>query len=368
MKRLSSTPKKDGYRMPAEYENQSGVYMLWPERTDNWRNGGKPAQEVFAKVAATIGKYEQITMLVNADQYANCRNMCPDYVRVVECSNNDSWSRDTGASFVVNDKGQRRAIDWGFNAYGGFYDGIYFPWDYDENIGQKMAELEWVDYYQKRDFKCEGGSFHVDGDGTAIVTEETLLSPGRNPNLSKDEIEEILKEYLNVEKVLWLPKGLYNDQDTNGHVDNICNFVKPGVVVLAWSDDENDPQYAISREDLAYLESVTDAKGRKLEVHKLYCPTPQIITEEESGGIDAVDGTMPRNPGDRMAASYANYLIGNGFIALPVFNDPMDQKAIDLLAELYPGRKIEPIYSREILLGGGNIHCITQQVPRGTQK
>lgn len=364
MKRLKSTPKKDGFRMPAEFEKQSGVYMLWPQRTDNWRNGGKPAQETFVKVASTIGKYEPITMLVNADQFANARNMLPDYVRVVELSNNDSWSRDTGATFVINDKGQKRAIDWGFNAYGGFYDGIYFPWDLDECIGQKMAELEWCDYYQIRDFVCEGGSFHVDGEGTAIVTEETILSPGRNPDKKKAEIEKIFKEYLNVEKVLWIPKGLYNDVDTNGHVDNICNFVKPGVVVLAWSDDKKDPQYKISREDYEYLSKQTDAKGRKLEIHKLYCPKPQLITEEESGGIDFVEGTLPRNVGDRMAASYANYLTGNGFIALPVFNDPNDEKAIALLQELYPDRVIEPIYSREILLGGGNIHCITQQVPK----
>lgn len=337
--------------------------MLWPERTDNWRNGAKPAQAAFTEVAKVISKYEPITMLVNHGQYANARNVLPSAVRVVEMSNNDSWSRDTGATFVINDKGKMRGIDWGFNAYGGFYDGIYFPWDLDEVIGKKMCELEWCDCYSNHDFVAEGGSFHVDGEGTCMVTEETLLSPGRNPGKSKKEIESILKNYLGCEKVLWLPKGLYNDVDTNGHVDNICNFVKPGVVVLAWCDDPKDPQYAISREDYEYLSKVTDAKGRKLEIHKLYCPKPQLITKEESGGIDAVEGTLPRKKGDRMAASYVNYLTGNGFIALPVFNDPMDKKAIKLLQELYPDRVIEPIYAREILLGGGDIHCITQQVP-----
>lgn len=364
MKRIKdSTPKADGFRMPGEFEKQSGVYMLWPQRTDNWRNGAKPAQEVFVKVASTIAKYEPMTMLVNRDQYANARNMLPDNVRVIELSNNDSWARDTGATFVVNKKGELRGIDWGFNAYGGFYDGIYFPWDFDECIGQKMSEIEWVDYYNARDFVCEGGAFHVDGQGTCMVTEETMLCPDRNPDMTKKQIEKKLREYLNVQKVLWLPKGLYHDVDTNGHVDNICNFVKPGVVVLAWSDDEKDPQYKICREDYKYLSSVKDARGRKLEIHKLYCPSPQYITKEESGGIDYVEGTLPRNEGDRMAASYVNYLTGNGFIALPIFNDPMDQKAIETLQELYPDRKIEPIYAREILLGGGNIHCITQQVP-----
>ena len=144
----------------------------------------------------------------------------------------------------------------------------------------------------------------------------------------------------------------------------MANFVKPGVVVLAWTDDENDPQYERSVEAYNYLTNETDAKGRKLEVHKMYTPKPILITKEESEGVDAVDGTLPREEGDRLAASYANYYTGNGFIALPVFNDPNDQKAIDLLKELYPDREIIPIYAREILLGGGNIHCITQQVPK----
>ena len=163
---------------------------------------------------------------------------------------------------------------------------------------------------------------------------------------------------------MWIPRGIYNDE-TNAHVDNKANFVRPGVVVLAWTDDESDPQYERSVEAYNYLASETDAKGRKLEIHKLYTPKPILITKEESEGVDAVDGTLPRQEGDRLAASYANYYTGNGFIALPVFNDPNDQKAIDLLQSLYPDRKIETIYAREILLGGGNIHCITQQLPAG---
>ena len=364
MKRIKdSTPLHDGYRMPGEFELQDGVYMLWPQRTDNWRNGAKPAQEVFAQVAKTIAKYEKMTVLVNHSQYANARNMLDDKVRLIEMSNNDSWVRDSGATFLVNKKRQMRGIDWGFNAYGGLVEGIYFPWDLDECIGQKMSEIEGVDYYQIRDFICEGGSFHVDGKGTCITTEECLLAPDRNPSMTKKQIEKTLKNYLNVEKVLWLPKGLYNDADTNGHVDNICNFVKPGEVVLAWCDDEKDPQYKISREAYDYLSKQKDARGKKLKIHKLYCPSPQYITAEESGGVDYVEGSIPRRAGDRMAASYVNYLTGNGFIALPIFNDPMDEKAIELLQKLYPDRKIEPIYAREILLGGGNIHCITQQVP-----
>lgn len=367
MKRIESTPKKDGFRMPGEFEHHDGCYMIWPERPDNWRLGAKPAQEVFTEVANTIGEYEPMTVIVSKAQYSNARNMLKDYVRVVEMANDDSWVRDCGATFVINDKGEVRGVDWTFNAWGGLVDGLYFPWDSDDKIAQKMCELERVDSYRVDNFVLEGGSIHVDGEGTVMVTEECLLSEGRNPHMTKEEIGNKLCEYLNCEKVLWIPRGIYNDE-TNGHVDNMCNFVRPGVVALAWTDDENDPQYERSVEAYKYLENETDAKGRKLEIHKIYTPSPILITEEESKGVDAVDGTLPRLPGDRLAASYVNYYTGNGFIALPIFNDPADEKAIAKLKELYPDREIRPIYAREILLGGGNIHCITQQLPSGKQK
>ena len=364
MKRLDTTPKHDGFRMPGEFEKHAGTYIIWPERPDNWRLGAKPAQEVFVKVAEVIGKYEPVTMVVSKAQYSNARGILPDYVRVVEMSNDDAWIRDCGATFVVNKKGIVRGVDWTFNSWGGLVDGLYFPWDQDDKIAMKMCELERVDRYRLDDFVLEGGSIHVDGEGTLMVTEECLLSKGRNPQMSKRKIEKILCEYLNCKKVLWIPRGIYNDE-TNGHVDNMCNFVKPGVVVLAWTEDKNDPQYERSLEAYNYLSKQTDAKGRKLKIHKLLTPSPILITKEESLGVDAVDGTLPRQEGDRMAASYVNYYTGNGFIALPVFNDPNDELAIKKLQELYPDRVIEPIYDREILLGGGNIHCITQQLPAG---
>ena len=279
-------------------------------------------------------------------------------------SNDDSWCRDSGATFVINDKGEVRGVDWAFNAWGGLVDGLYFPWDQDDKVAQKMCELERVDSYRLDNFVLEGGSIHVDGEGTVMATEETLLSEGRNSHMTKEEIEKTLLEYLNCEKMLWIPRGIYNDE-TNGHVDNMCNFVKPGVVLLAWTDDENDPQYERSKEAYDYLSSVTDAKGRKLEIHKMHVPSPILITKAESLGVDAIDGTLPRQEGDRLAASYVNYYTGNGFVAVPVFNDPKDQDAVNLLQKLYPDRVIEPIYAREILLGGGNIHCITQQLPSG---
>ncbi len=232
-----------------------------------------------------------------------------------------------------------RAVDWTFNAWGGLEDGLYFPWDKDDRVAQKMAEQEHTDRYRLDDFVLEGGSIHVDGEGTLITTEECLLSKGRNPQLSREQIEEVLKQHLNLEKVIWLKNGIYLDE-TNGHVDNIANFVKPGVVALAWTDDKSDPQYKISKENLEILENATDAKGRKLKVVKLYVPKPVTITKEESEGVDAVDGTLPRTEGERLAASYVNYYTANGGIVFPTFGDPNDEKAKETLAELYPDRKI----------------------------
>ena len=161
---------------------------------------------------------------------------------------------------------------------------------------------------------------------------------------------------------MWIPYGIYNDE-TNGHVDNIIHYVAPGKVVLAWTEDENDPQYEICQKAFEVLNNETDAKGRKLEIVKLMLPANILITKEESEGVDAVDGTLPRNEGDRLAASYANFYIANGAVVLPVFNDPNDEKAIETLKSVFPDREVVAIYAREILLGGGNIHCITQQQP-----
>ena len=265
---------------------------------------------------------------------------------------------------VINGKGDIRAVDWGFNGYGGMTDGIYYPWDFDDYVGAKMANIEKTDRYVPEDFVLEGGSIHTDGEGTLLVTEETQLSEGRNPGKSKEEIEAILKEYTGAEKVLWLPYGVYKDEDTNGHVDNICQFVAPGKVVLAWEDNPNDPQHERSQVDYDYLMNETDAKGRKIEIVKIHVPNVITITKEESEGVDVVEGTFPRNEGDRLPASYINYYNCNGAIILPVFNDPHDEEAVRTLQKLFPDRVIETVYAREILLGGGNIHCITQQVPK----
>jgi agmatine deiminase len=360
---LSSTPREDGFAMPAEFSPHAGTWMLWPQRPDNWRLGGKPAQMAFVTVASAIAKFEPVSMGVNPDQFSNARQMLPPEIRVVELSNNDAWLRDCGPTFVTDGKGGVRGVDWIFNAWGGLYNGLYFPWDMDEAVAGKVLEIEQLDRY-KALFVLEGGSINVDGERACITTEECLLSPGRNPDLSKDEIEAYLKDYLNVDKVLWIPRGVYNDE-TSGHVDNLACFIKPGVIALTWTNDLHDPQYERSVEAYDYLMSVTDAKGRRLSVHKIHQPSPILITAEEAEGVDPVHGTFPRKTGDRLAASYINFYFCNGGVIVPFFSDPHDSAAMEMIQSLVPERRVVGIPAREILLGGGNIHCITQQQPLG---
>jgi agmatine deiminase len=360
---LATTPRQDGFRMPAEWEPHVGCWMLWPERSDNWRSGAKPAQHAFAAVAAAIAQGEPVTVCASPAQYLIAREMLDPSVRLVEMTSNDSWIRDCGPTFVVNDAGQVRGIDWKFNAWGGLAGGLYFPWDQDDLVGEKVIELERDDRYAP-DFVLEGGSIDVDGQGTLLTTEECLLNPNRNPDKSRAEIEQSLRDYLNLEKILWLEKGVYLDE-TSGHTDNFCRFVAPGEVVLTWTEDRSDPQYAISAGALERLQKMTDARGRSLKVHKLIAPKPILITAEEAAGVDKVAGTLPRQAGNRLAASYVNFYIANEVIVMPRFDDPADGPAQEALARLFPTRRIVTVPGREILLGGGNIHCITQQEPLG---
>ncbi len=360
---LNSIPQEDGFRMPGEFEPHRGCWMLWPRRGDTWRLGAKPAQAAFVEVAAAITEFEPVFIGADPDQWENARAMLPDAVRVVEITSDDAWMRDVGPTFVVAGNHQIRGIDWQFNAWGGLNGGIYFPWAQDSLVAGKVLEIEGVDRY-RAPLVMEGGSLHVDGEGTLITTEECLLNANRNPHLAREAIETCLRDYLNIQKVIWVDKGVYMDE-TDGHVDNLCCFTAPGEILLTWTEDTDDPQYKISRKAFDLLSSATDAKGRSLTVHKIHQPAPMTITPEECSGLDISETAKPRMAGDRLAASYVNFYIANGGIVMPLFDDPRDREAMDLLGRLFPGRKVVGVMSREILLGGGNIHCITQQVPAG---
>ena len=360
---LATDPRRDGYRMPGEFEPHDGCWMLWPERPDNWRLGGKPAQLAFAAVAAAIAGSEPVTVGVSARQFANARHLLPPAVRVVEVSSNDAWMRDVGPTFVVNDRGGIRGVDWMFNAWGGLQGGLYFPWDLDDAVAQKVLEVEGRDRY-RAPFVLEGGAIHVDGQGTLITTEECLLNPNRNPGLTRTQIERLLRRYLNADVIIWLGKGVHLDE-TDGHVDNLCAFVRPAEVVLTWTDDKRDPQYAISRDAYARLKDARDARGRPIEVHRIAQPGPLAMTKAEAEGVDAAEGSQPRQAGARLAGSYVNFYIGSRRVVMPLLDPKRDGAALRKLRRLFPGRDVVGVPGREILLGGGNIHCITQQVPRG---
>jgi len=368
-KLLNSTPRQDGFRMPGEHEPQDQVWLAWPIREDNWRESGQPAQETFTAIAKAIAQVTPVTVLAPASHVITAHQALGDGgIRVIEIPYDDCWMRDTGATYVVNDQGERRGVSWHFNAWGGDLDGLYKPWDLDEAIAPQMAAITGDDYYQAP-FILEGGSIHCDGEGTVYTTEECLLHPSRNPNLSKQDIEAYLADYLNIEKVIWLKQGLFNDE-TNGHIDNLLHVVRPGVVALTWCEDENDPQYTISHAAYEILSQSKDAKGRSIEIIKLPLPGPLYMSEVESKGLKPTlnnammqsDG-MARKAGERLGGSYANFLITNHALIFPLLDENNDATAKHILTKAFPNYQIIGVPAREVLLGGGNIHCITQQVP-----
>jgi agmatine deiminase len=361
---LKGTPARDGFHMPAESAPHSGCWMLWPERHDNWRRGAQPAQLAFTAVATAIARFEPVTMGVSAAQFDTARAQLPARIRVVELSHDDAWMRDVGPTGVINDAGELRGIDWPFNAWGGRQGGLYAPWDLDDQVARKVLELEGAARYRAPMIN-EGGAIHVDGEGTALVTEQCLLNRNRNPTLSRSRIERYLQDYLGVRRIIWLGCGVFNDE-TDGHIDNLACFVRPGEVCLTWCDDPADPQYAISNDALQRLLAARDARDRRLTVHRIPAPGPLYMSAREAGGVQRKRGSHARVAGWRLAGSYVNFYLANGGLVMPLLDPNTDRAAARALKRLFPERKVVGVAAREILLGGGNIHCITQQVPQRT--
>jgi agmatine deiminase len=409
--RQMTCPAKDGYHMPGEFENHAGTFLIWPVRPGSWMNGGREAAPVFARLAAEISQTEHLYLLVDEEHRESAeaqihlaceklkinrgsaremseRNLSEKEretltteavdsdcfgkngdikpgITFLDIPTDDAWARDVGPTFVRNAAGDVRGVSWKFNAWGGDYDGLYQDYARDDAAAERMCEALGLSCYDAGDFVLEGGSIHSDGEGTVVVTEACLLSKGRNPSMTKREIEDKLKEWLGAEKVIWLPSGIYNDE-TNEHVDNVFAFTAPGEAVLAWCEDPSDPQYAMSLADLEVLEKETDARGRKIHVRKLPVPSkPVCMTREEVESLVFEEGEDQREEGERLAASYVNFYICNGKVLVPQFGDPADEEAVRILSEAFPDREVIPVYARAILVGGGNIHCITQQIPDG---
>jgi len=366
--RLESTPRADGFRMPAEFEPHEQTWIHWPQLTAMYRLGCVPARREVVEVAKAIAEFEPVTVIVNHDQFVNARASLPAYIRVIEVSFTETgWLRDIGPIFVKNDRGEVRATHWDFTGYGQM-DPKYFAWDKDNLIPQKIAEVERCDSY-KVPMVFEGGAFHVDGEGTLLTLEGNLLRGHRNPDLTKEQMEEYIKEYLGVEKIIWLPAATDPDNypypQMVSHIDCDLHYVRPGVVVVSWTDDETDWRYEAVHQNYECLANAVDARGRKLEIHKM--PLVECIapTAEEARDIDASGA-----PGffddrtDFLHRNYLNHYLCNGGVVMPVFGDPHDDEAYSLLSRLHPDRKVVAVRTHETWLYGGGPHCLTQQQPR----
>lgn len=380
--------------------------MLVPFRSDNWRKNAFPAQNAFLNVALAIAQFEHVHLGVHPSIKQTFRDLIAQRnqdiskgfgIELFDVEYDDSWMRDVGPTillnrsdlsvdaaavsadlattkdFLVNATAPLIGMDWIFNAWGGLYDNC----EKDDLVAsvvvdriQSQSENNGQIVRLKADFVLEGGSIHVDGEGTVLVTEECLLHENRNSHLSKAQIEERLRLCLGVDTVVWIPKGLTADEDTNGHIDNIACFARPGQVLLSWTDDPADDMYAICREAFEILTHTVDAQGRTLSVVKLPLPTPMYYTAEECGEESGTAGGYSREVLSRMAGSYINFYFANGGIVLPGFGQPeADARAVEVLNDVFnsgPEREYKIVQvpgCREILLGGGNIHCITQQQP-----
>ena len=326
--------------MPAEWAPHRRCWMAWPCREALWGERIDEARDSYAEVAKAIAEFEPVTMIANPENIAEVSLRCGASVACLPMAHDDSWMRDVGPSFLIDGRGARAGVDWRFNAWGQRYD----------TYGQDAAVARLIlDHLDVRRYEAplvlEGGSIHVDGEGTLLTTEQCLLNPNRNSDLSRQDIEAELRDHLKVETVIWLGRGLMDDE-TDGHVDNLACFARPGVVLALTSNDAEDANYDALQDNLERLRGATDAKGRALEVIEVEQPRARQ------------DGK-----GRRLAASYINLYIANGGVIMPSFESSFDQKAYEAVSACFPDREVVQLGALDIVTGGGGIHCITQQQP-----
>jgi agmatine deiminase len=333
------TPIDNGYRMPPEWAAHERCWMAWPCHEETFPDL-TVARSAYAAVADAIARFEPLTMVANPGDVKGAQALCGAGVEVLAIEIEDSWMRDTGPTFLTDGSGARAAVDWPFNNYGE----IDPDYENDKQLARRILEHSGVPRFEAP-IILEGGAIHTDGEGTLLTTENVVLNPNRNPGLSKKEADEIFRTHLGVEKVIWLDKALEVDS-TDGHVDNLACFVRPGVVAALVARDPADSQYAALQENLMRLKKARDAAGRSLEIIEICQPARREFRDE------------------RIPASYINFYIANGGIVLPVFGDPADRPAIDALARAFPEREVVPVPGIDIVRSGGCIHCITQQEPK----
>lgn len=345
------TPRELGYRMPGEWEKRRRTFMQWPvrdgknSRTAIWPDGIEAARKGYADIAKAIAEFEELVMIAPAEMLTEVQQMCGDKVKVLSLPIDDSWVRDNGPTFLLNDDQELAAVKWRFTSYGEKYQTHYN----DGKIPYHLGIMYDVPMFTSP-LALEGGGIHSDGQGTIMVTETAILTKSRNSRYTKEEVTELLMEYMGGEQVIWLKSGLYGDL-TDGHIDNTACFVRPGVIMIQACYDTNDPDYEIFQENLAILKEHRDrSSGLPFEIIEIEKPPIRYKNEQ------------------LLTLSYINYLPVEGGVIVPTFGgaaEETDKKALEVMQKAYPDRKVVAVDGMPVIIGGGCVHCITQQMPYG---
>jgi agmatine deiminase len=323
-------------RMPAEWTPHARCVMAWPARASMWGAQLGTAKAEYVQVARTIARTEPVLMVANAHAGAEAAAACATAdVEVVEWPIDDSWTRDMGA-VVVTGGNRRAAVAFAFNSWGG----KFVPYDEDARFATRMCDALGLERLDASPFVLEGGAITVDGEGTLVTTEQCLLNPNRNPTLSRDQIDGELKRWLGVERIVWLPHGILEDDDTDGHVDNVAAFIGPGRVIAQTTSDRDDPNHGRLRRNVEVL---------------------------EAAGLDVIElDVLPRSTigGEPVVVPPLNAYLANDSVVVPTIDDGSARRALAIWREALPDRAVVGVSGAVLAYGGGGVHCITQQVPR----
>lgn len=325
--------------MPAEWAPHERTIMGWPVRTHVWGDEITAATSDYARCARAIARFEPVTMLAPRQHVESAARLCGSGVEVIEFDIDDSWLRDSGPMYVHAD-GERRIVGWEFNSWGR----KFLPYDSDRTVKHRWAQRR-DEAIVAEDMVLEGGSISVDGDGTLLTTEQCLLHPNRNPTMTRTQIERRIEARLGVDNIVWIPFGLNDDDDTDGHVDNVACFVRPGVVMVQGCADPAEPDHDRLSVNRRCIEGAADAAGRTIEVIEL-----PVLPFAEIGSR-------------RVPVPYLNFYLCNGAVIVPVCGDDRDAEMLSIIADAFTDREVVAVPGATFALGGGGVHCITQQVP-----
>jgi len=341
-----NTDQLHSFRLPAEWEKHEATWLSWPQNTDTWAHFLPKVQQAYLQFIKVISSKEKVNLLLSLENVDAVRkqlqqtNCSIENIQLHTWETNDAWIRDCGPDFLIDEQNKEKfIIDWEYNAWGGKYP----PYDADNRIPQKVANYLGLPYLSPQ-IILEGGSFDPNGKGTILTTKACLLHENRNPHLTQDQIEKYLYDYLKVEHVIWLEDGIVGD-DTDGHVDDITRFVSSEHILSCVEENKNDSNYKVLQKNLQSLQSARLENGKQATIVEM--PMPSAFMYEKQ----------------RLPASYANFYICNAAVIVPVFHDPMDQKAIDILESIFTDRKVVPIYAGDIIYGLGSFHCLSKHEP-----